>query len=78
MEIEKKYLINLSVERNTGAVTFTYATPQIKELLTSEGKLLEIYIYHKAKETGKFDDIRSGFEINWENNVASNEHPLTL
>ncbi len=75
---EKKYLINLSVERNTGAVTFTYATPQIKELLTSEGKLLEIYIYHKAKETGKFDDIRSGFEINWENNVASNEFDCVL
>lgn len=75
---EKKYLINLSIERNTGTITFTYATPQIKELLTSEGKLLEVYVYHKAKETGKYNDIRSGFEINWENDVASNEFDCVL
>ncbi|MBQ3565815.1 MAG: serine/threonine protein kinase [Oscillospiraceae bacterium] len=75
---EKKYLINLSIERNTGTITFTYATPQIKELLTSEGKLLEVYVYHKAKETGKYNDIRSGFEINWENDVASNEFNCVL
>lgn len=77
----KKYLINLvcigSQSSSPNAlpqkVSFTYATPQIKDLMTVEGRMLEIYTYHIAKETGRFDDIRSSFEIDWEDSSATNE-----
>ena len=69
---EKGYIINLIKDGND-RVSFTYATAQIKELLTTAGKMLEIYIYHSVKELGKFDDVVSGYEIDWEGTDAKNE-----
>ena len=65
------YLINLI--RTQNLVSFTYSTRRIKDLLTSEGKILEVYTYHKVKELGKFDDVVSGYEIDWENTEVKNE-----
>ena len=62
---EKEYVINLNITSD-GKMSFTYATRQIKELLTTAGKILEVYIYHKVKECGYFDDVVSSFEIDWE------------
>ena len=59
------YIIYLREEADD-KVSFVYATKQIKELLTTAGKMLEIYTYHKAKETGQFNDVVSSFEIEWE------------
>jgi len=66
------YLVNLR-EHPNGTLSFSFATRQIKELLTIAGKLLEIYVYSMAYESGDFDDIRSGFEIDWKNHIAKNE-----
>lgn len=74
----KSYLIDLKIDRSSKTVSFTYATPQIKDLLTTEGRMLEVYTYHKAKETGRFDDIRSSFEIDWERSLATNEFDCVL
>ncbi len=72
------YLINLNVNVETAKAGFTYATSQIKDLLTVEGRMLEVYVYHKAKETGLFDDIRSSFEIEWSQTRAENEFDCVL
>lgn len=61
----KGYITRLREEADD-KVSFVYATRQIKELLTTEGKMLEIYTYHMAKETGQFDDVVSSYEIEWE------------
>lgn len=74
----KGYLISLSYDKTARRASFTYATPQIKDLLTIEGRMLEVFTYHKAKETGAFDDIRSSFEIDWEKSLASNEFDCVL
>lgn len=63
------YVINLEVGERNGnniSLSFTYATRQIKELLTKGGRMLEVYLYHKVRESGMFDDVMSGFEIEWE------------
>lgn len=52
---------------------FVYATRQIKDLMTTAGKMLEVYTYHKARETGKFDDVVSGYELRWENTEVLSE-----
>ncbi len=59
---DKGYVINLSVN-SEGKMSFVYATKQIKELLTTAGKMLEIYTYHKAKEVGRFNDVVSSYEV---------------
>lgn len=46
--------------------SFTYATAQIKQLLTNPEKLLEVYLYHSIRECGAFDDAVSGFELECE------------
>jgi len=65
---EKGYIINLCENSEKREISFTYATPQIKHLLTVAGNILEVYTYHKAKEIDKFDDVVSSFEIKWEKN----------
>ena len=67
----KGYLTNLT--DRSGSFSFTYATSDIKELMTTAGKLLEVYVYHKIKETSGFDDVVSSFEINMENTEVTSE-----
>lgn len=70
------YAANLSIE--DGVVSFTYATRSIKQLMTSAGRILEIYVYHKAKETGLFDDVVSSFELDWAQEDVKNEFDCIL
>lgn len=74
---EKRYVINLVISSD-GRMSFTYATRQIKELLTTAGKMLEVYTYHKVKELGKFDDVVSGFEIDREGTGVKSEFDCIL
>ena len=69
---QEGYIINL-VESNDEKLSFTYSTASIKELLTTAGKMLEVYTYHKVKELGEFDDVVSSFEIDWEDTEVKNE-----
>lgn len=68
----KGYIMNLTASAG-GKMSFTYATRQIKALMTAAGKMLEVYTYHKAKENGRFDDVVSGLEINWKETNVKNE-----
>lgn len=70
------YVLNL--KRNSGYASFTYATRSIKELLTTAGKILEVYTYHKAKALGKFDDVVSSYEIDWQDTSVKNELDLIV
>ncbi len=74
---QEGYIINLT-KNVEGQFSFTYATLQIKELLTTAGKILEVYTYHKAKETGRFDDIVSSYELEWEDTPVKNEFDCIL
>ena len=74
---EKGYVINLTDNPNN-KMSFTYATGQIKELLTTAGKMLEVYTYHKVKELGEFDDVVSSFEIEWEDTNVKSEFDCIL
>ena len=55
-----------------GLFSFAYASRAIKELLTMEGRILEVYVYHKLKGSA-FDDVVSSYEIGWENTMVKNE-----
>ena len=70
------YVINLYVA--DGKMSFTYSTQKIKELLTTAGKMLEVYTYYKVKELGKFDDVVSSFEIDWEETDVKSEFDCIL
>ena len=41
-------------------LSFTYATRRIKDLLTREERILELYTYHKVQASGQFDDMACG------------------
>lgn len=74
---EKHYLRNLDI-KNPQDVRFTYATREIKDLLTNEGKMLEIYVYRSAKKTGYFDDVVTNFEPHWSDKDINNEFDCVL
>lgn len=74
---EKRYVINLAITAD-GKMSFTYATRQIKELMTTAGKMLEVYTYHKIRELGAFDDAVSSFEVEWEGTDVRSEFDCIL
>ena len=73
------YLLNPVFGENH-IVSFYFATPDIKHLLTTAGNLLEVYLYHQlSRSYTLFDDIVNSFEINWENSYsAKNELDLVV
>ena len=74
---EKGFVINLDITPG-GRTSFTYATRQIKSLMCTAGKMLEVYTYHKVKELGMFDDVVSSFEIDWEGTDVKSEFDCIL
>ena len=71
-----QYLVNkgclLCCTSQEGKFSFAYASQAIKELLTMEGRILEVYVYHKLKGSA-FDDVVSSYEIGWEDTEVKNE-----
>ncbi len=74
---DKRYVTNFSIASD-GKISLTYANRQIKELLTTAGKILEIYTYHKIKELKEFDDVVCSSEINWEKTHVKSEFDCIL
>ncbi len=61
---EQQFIRNLKRdEAENGVVRFSYSSPMIKDLLTSDGRILEIYAYYEALKTGYFDEIVAGYEF---------------
>ena len=77
---ENRYISNFRETQNGNdtLISFTYSSPQIKSLLTREGRILEIYVYYKALEQNYFDDIANSCEIVWNKDNVSNEFDIVL
>lgn len=54
-------------------ISISYSSYAVKDLLTNEGRILEIEVYHKCISSGIFDDIVSGYEISWQGSDVKNE-----
>ena len=65
------YIFNLKNTENK-VFSFVYSTRQAKQLLTSAGRMLEIYVYHKLQSAG-FSDVVTGYEINWGDSSVKSE-----
>ena len=72
---EAGYIINLAKGEN--GYSFCFSSKPIKRLLTTEGLLLEMYVYYQALSTGYFDEIYSGAQVTV-NEIVSNEFDLIL
>jgi len=77
---EKKYIMNYHDGDNSAdaCISFTYSSPQIKSVMTNEGRVLELYVYYKALEQNYFDDVVTGCEIVWNDDNISNEFDVVL
>ena len=77
---EEGYILNLRIDvkikqndEKDRTASFSYGSRQIKQLLTMEGKILEVYTYQRMKELRRFDDVVTGSEINWKGGEGKNE-----
>ena len=89
-ELEKhRYINNLRTRGGTAVpgknnvlagqtVSFRYASPSIKKLLTTAGEILELYTYYEVLKTGSFDDAACGCEFQWERGGVLNELDVIL
>ena len=73
----KGKLIDYLHDPATDTVSFCYASSRIKEVMTTEGRILELYVYYKALEQNYFDDIVCSYTISDEDHVT-NEFDLIL
>ena len=77
LEEDFAFITDLTVsQQDELTISFTYATKRIKHLLTNEGNILEVYIYHKCLQSGLFDDIATGYEISWEGTSVTSEFDI--
>lgn len=54
-------------ERDRGQeVCYCFVTPAFRDLFSTEGKILEVYVYHKLLASNAFDDVTSSYEIVWD------------
>lgn len=60
---EKGCLRCLQTDAAAETVSFSFASMQVRELLTDPERLAAVSVYHRAKESGQFDDIRSSSEL---------------
>lgn len=60
--VNNGYIIQFDDTEND-LISFCFASSQIKELLTKEGQLLELYTYYKTVEHGYFDEVKTGLEV---------------
>ena len=70
------YVFNQEIS-DDGYIELTFATPQIKDLLTAAGRMLEVFVYHKAREFSGFSDVVSSFETN-RDGQAIHEYDLII
>lgn len=68
----KGYIRNLCISE-ANSISFSYCTHQVKEVMTMSGRILELFVYYKLLETGRFDDIANSVEIHWGEDEAENE-----
>lgn len=70
----KNFIHNLEQDpEHPHLVSFRYASPRIRKLLTSAGEILEIYTYYQVLSTGYFDDVACGYEFRWQDGDVKNE-----
>lgn len=72
---DRGYIRNLSIIESKG-ISFSYCTHQIKEVMTSAGRILELFTYYKLLESGMFDDVATSVEIHWGDNDVENEFDI--
>lgn len=78
-EINKNnYIVNLDKCKDSEDYCFCYSSHQIKSLLTSAGRVLELYVYYKAIENGGFDEIANSIEVVWNDDNVENEFDIIL
>ena len=59
------------------SISFRFASPFLKELLTTVGMCLELLIYSSAKESGAFDDVKMSVEFDWDGVIHGNFNDTT-
>lgn len=71
--LEKAQLIkNLTIDKkeNITHLDFEFANEVVRECLTKEGNVLEVFAYHAIVDSGIFDDVKPGVYIHWEEGNA--------
>lgn len=72
------FILNLKNTQDNDSLSFTYSSHQIKSLMTTTGRILELYVYYKAIENGGFDDVANSVEVVWNNDNVGNEFDIIL
>lgn len=77
---ENGYIINLqkNSDENGRYFSFSYTSHQLKALMTSAGRILELYVYYKLINTHYVNEIANSVEIERKNNGVKNELDIVL
>lgn len=58
-------------------VSFTYSSPEIQQLLTKGGEILEIYTYYEIIGDDYFDEVSCGYNFRWKPESVSESWQVT-
>lgn len=79
--LEKNILVKLEKQGIVGFLTdtggFTCSSYEACDLLSQEGRLLEILVYYALKNSGLFDDVATSIVVDWDK-YSNNEMDLIV
>lgn len=74
---EKGYITEFKFDENHDKVSFGYQSTAIRQLMSTSGRLFEIFIYYNVISDGRFDDAVTSLSIKRESGLE-NEFDLVL
>lgn len=77
--VENGYIRSYRVDsEDQNVFSFTFSTENYMRLFKNEGNILELHVYRKAIESGKFDDVKNGATVFWNTVGSSNELDVVM
>ena len=71
MGLISKLEINLSATPPATDIKYTYADISVKRCLVTAGNVLELYVWHQARQTRAFNDCAANFIFKWREGVQN-------
>lgn len=67
------YVLNKTENSDEKYISFCYSSHQLKDLMTSAGKILELYVYYRLMKIHSIDEIATGVQVKRNGSGVENE-----
>ena len=71
--LDNRMISSVSFSKDKNYVSLTFESFSILNLFKNQGKLFELLLYYKLKNSGFFSDVQTGVKISWNSDILTLE-----